>query len=222
MFTLANVLPLAAVAYYLKRSIEERQAELERISDLSSLAPAEVAARMESISRSCSSSILIAGDSISPIIPHSPESSPLVLTTDDIVNNIDSTIPGTAGLFDSITATRDTSVSAPLSCVHFGLSAKSAPAKNLTGGKNRAMTVVYTGGPVSDVTVSVIGTATVIEDERLRRFYWKDRWAAWIGSEDYLLVKLAPSEVRLSSLNGGAEAVDGVRLVRDGNEWKRV
>ena len=151
-----------------------------------------------------------------------PESALLVLTSDEIVDNVDQTIPGTADLFDSITASRDAKSSSPLSFVHFGLSKNSSIAQRLLHKKDRNMSLVYNGGALSDMSVSVTGTAMVVEDERLRRFYWRDRWASYIPRDDYILVKFVPTEARINSLNGGEALVDGLRFAREDQDWKRV
>jgi hypothetical protein len=72
------------------------------------------------------------------------------------------------------------------------------------------------------MSVTLTGNAVIVEDERLRRFYWRDRWASWMNRDDFLLVKLAPSEARVHYLNGGEAFVDGVRFVREAETWKRL
>ena len=208
--------------YYLKESIDRRQEELNRVQDLLTIPAAEAVARIEAICRASTSTLLISGDHISPILPHQPESASLVLTNDEVVENIESTIPGTAALFDSITASRDQSNSKGLSFIHFGISTDSVAGKRLIEGRDRAMSVVYTGGLASnDISVSLKGQATIVDDERLKRFYWRDRWNSWIRKEKYVLVKLLPTEAHVSSLSCGENLVDGVRFVRSGEEWKR-
>lgn len=84
------------------------------------------------------------------------------------------------------------------------------------------MTIVYSGGPFGDVSISVRGIATVIDDERLRRFYWRDRWSSFIPRDDFVLVKFIPSELSLNTLVGGADLAEGFKLVRVDNEWKML
>ena len=222
LFTAANALPAGALVYYLQQSIEARQNELMRVAELLEIPPTEAVSRIESICRSSANTLLLTSEGISPILPHMPESALLVLTSDEIVDNVDQTIPGTADLFDSITASRDAKSSSPLSFVHFGLSKNSSIAQRLLHKKDRNMSLVYNGGALSDMSVSVTGTAMVVEDERLRRFYWRDRWASYIPRDDYILVKLVPTEARINSLNGGEALVDGLRFAREDQDWKRV
>ena len=223
MFTLANALPLGAVVYYLKESIETREEELKRIQDLMSIAPSDAVSRIESICRSSTSTLLAKGYVFAPIQPHFPESAPLILSTDELVANVDATIPGTAALFDSITASRDQTKSKPLSFIHFGIPSDSAIGKRLLEGKDRSASVVYAGGVAgNDVSVIVQGTATFVEDDRLRKFYWRDRWNSWINRDKFVLIKLLPTEVHVKSLGSGNELVDGVKFISEGDQWKRV
>lgn len=222
MFTAANALPLAGVAYYLKSSIEDRQLELERLSDLVSLPAADAVSRMESICKSCDNSILIHGDSISPVLPHLPESESLLLSSDEVVDNIDKTIPGTAALIDSVTATRDSSTRVPFNFIHLGVSSASSIGKALLSDRNRRMTIVYNGGSINDISVIVTGTATIIEDDRLKTYYWRDRWGSYIGKESYILVKITPAELQVKSLSGGEAMFDGMKLSRSDKVWNRV
>ena len=220
---MGNALPVGAVVFYLKESIDRRQEELNRVQDLMTIPAQEAVSRIEAICRSSTSTLLLSGDQLVPIMPHQPESAPIVLTNDEVIDNIESTIPGTAALFDSITASRDHSNSNPLSFVHFAISSNSSAGKRLLEGRDRAMTLVYTGGLGSnDISVSIRGTATVVEDERLRRFYWRDRWSSWISKDKYILIKLYPSEAHISSLSCGENLVEGLRFVHSGNEWKRL
>jgi len=219
-----NAIPLAGIAYYLKSSIEERQAELERLSNLTGLPAKEVASRIESICKSATQFTIVSADSvIFPILPHAPEAAPLVLTSDELIANIDKTIPGTSDVFDSISASYDWSQTVPLRMVHFGVSAKSVLGSNIVR-KNRKCTIVYTGGPMKDLCVSLKGNMTIIEDERLRRFYWRDRWGSFISKkDDYVLVKFEPSEATIKSLNVDEAMLNGVTLVRDNNgDWQTV
>ena len=221
-FTLMNAIPLGAIAYYLKASIEERQAELERLSNLAGIPAKEVASRIESICKSSSQVVIVSSDStISPIIPLAPESAPLILTSDELITNIDKTIPGTADVFDSISASYDWSQIVPLRMVHFGVPGKSSLGNEIHR-KKRQCTMVYTGGPMKDLCVSLKGNMTVIEDERLRRFYWRDRWGSFISKKnDYLLVKFEPIEATIKSLNIDESMINGVTITRDNNnEWR--
>lgn len=222
-----NIMPIAGIAYYLKSSIEQRQLELERMADLVQLAPNEIAARLESICKTCTSTILQAGKTIVPVLPHAPESSVLVFTSDDVVNNIDHSIPGTAVIFDAITASRQKSDDdVALNFVHFGVSATSELGKRLVNGKDRRATLIYTGGPISDVALSLVGDAVVIEDERVKRYYWRDRWNAFLKKPQYLLVKFVPSEVTVNCLQAhdGETLVDGIKITRatGTTQWKKL
>jgi hypothetical protein len=148
------------------------------------------------------------------------------LTSDEIVDNIDKSIPGTAELFDAIAATRDTKDQLPMRCIHFGLSCKSKIGANVLNNKaaHRQCTIVYTGGPLNDVSVHLRGSLTVIEDDRLRRYYWRDRWGSFMKRDDYMLVKFEPISATITSLNGGFDEnlIDGVTVVRGTHEWQRV
>jgi len=221
-FVLGNALPLGAIVFYLKESIDRRQEELKRVGNLLSIPANEALERIDAICRSSPSALLLSGNQMTPVMPHHPEAAPLVLTNDEVIDNIESTIPGTATLFDSITASRDQTHSKTLTFVHFGISSDSVAGKRLLEGKDRAMSLVYTGGLASsDISVSLRGTATVVEDERLKRFYWRDRWSAWIPKQKYVLVKFLPSEAHISSLSCGECLVDGVKFVQTNNEWNR-
>ena len=217
-----NAVPLAGIAYYLKSSIEERQAELERLANLAELPAKEVASRIESVCKSATQFTIVSSDStIYPILPHAPESAPLVLTSDELIANIDKTIQGTADVFDSISASYDWSQILPLRMVHFGVSVKSALGFEISR-KKRQCTIVYTGGPMKDLCVSLKGNMTVIEDERLRRFYWRDRWGSFIPKKDgYMLIKFEPVQATIKSLNVDESMVNGVTITRDNtNEWR--
>ena len=223
MFSLANALPLGAVIYYLKESISTREDELRRLQDLLTLSPSEALGRVESLCRSATSTFLLKTDRIIPIQPHSPESAPIILTNDEVVENINSTIPGTSELFDSITASRDMSRSKPFSFIHFGLPLDSDICTAIKKEKDRGICIVYTGSMLgNDLSVSVKGTVTFVEDERLRKFYWRDRWNSWINKENLVLVKVLPVEVSVTSLNGGETFIDGVRFLCEGDQWIRV
>lgn len=223
-FTLMNAIPLGAIAYYIKYSIEQRQAELENLSNLRELSPKEVASRIESVCKSSTQFTLVTADaSVSPILPHAPESAPLVLTSDELITNIDETIPGTADVFDSISASYDWSQALPLRTIHFGVSGNSGLGRTVAN-KVRECTIIYTGGPMRDLCVSLKGSMTVIEDERLRRFYWRDRWGTFISKKDnYLLIKFEPSQATIKSLNIDQSMVNGVTITRDkNNQWQPV
>jgi hypothetical protein len=221
LFTSLNAIPLAAVAWYLKDSIDARQEELRQLSQLWNISASEASARIEAICRTCVNTVLIAGDAVYPVSPHAPENSPLVLTKDEVIENIDATIPGTSAVFDQITASRDVSQKLPLSFIHLGLSAKSGAMRRIKD-MERSMTIVYSGGPFGDVSISVKGIATVIDDERLRRFYWRDHWSSFIPRDDFVLIKFIPSELSLNTLVGGADLSEGFKLVRVDNEWKML
>lgn len=217
VFTSLNALPLGAIVYYLKHSIEERKLELANISDLLEISPLEAASRIEGICRSCSNTLLVSGDQVTPILPHSPESAPLVLTADDLVNNINNAIPGVGAVFDSLSASRDNSKSTPFRQLHFGLSSDSSLAERVNSGEQRKVTLIYNGGLIPDVSLSITGNAVVVEDERLRQYYWRDRWNQWIQRDKYILIKIVPEEIRVHSLTG----INGIRLCRVGDGWER-
>ncbi len=219
-----NAIPIGAIAYYISRSIEQRQEELQNLSNLRELSPKEVASRIESVCKSSTQFTVVATDSsITPILPHAPESAPLVLTSDELINNIDITIPGTADVFDSISASYDWSQSNPIRTVHFGLSSDSGLGQ-LVAKKGRDSTIIYTGGPMRDLCVSLKGSMTVIEDERLRRFYWRDRWGTFISKKDnYILIRFEPTQATIKSLNIDQSMLNGVTITRDkNNEWKSI
>jgi len=182
----------------------------------------DAADRIASVCKTATHFTLITngGKTITPILPHSPESTRLVLSSDEVVDNIDKSIPGTVELFDAIAASRDLSDSQPLRTIHFGISSSSPVGSNLLNKKkeNRQAVVLYNGGPLSDITVSLGGSITIIEDERLRRFYWRDRWGSFVNRSDYILVKFVPSKASITSLNGGQSTT----LVKDNNEWSRI
>ncbi len=77
---------------------------------------------------------------------------------------------------------------------------------------------------MKDLCVSLTGNMIIIEDERLRRFYWRDRWGSFISKkDDYVLVKFEPSEATINSLNVDEAMLNGVTLVRDNNgDWQTV
>jgi hypothetical protein len=217
VFTSLNALPLGAIVYYLKRSIEERRSELANISDLLEISPLEAASRIEGICRSCPNTFLVSRDQVMPILPHAPESAPLVLAADDLVNNINNAIPGVGAVFDSLSASRDYSKSTPFRQLHFGLSSDSELAERINSGDHRKVTLVYNGGLIPDVSLSITGNAVVVEDERLRQYYWRDRWNEWIKKDKYILIKIVPEEIRVHSLTG----INGISLSRAGDEWVR-
>ena len=218
-FLSLNVLPLAAIGYYLKSSIDERRLELSKITELVDLPANEVAARFGAICKACSNIVLMFGSQvIVPILPHPIESDALVFTTEEVISNIDQSIPGMADLFDAVTASREkTSESAPLNFIHFGVSPNSVLGKHLLQKKDRRMTLVYTGSPIEDVVVSVKGTAVVVEDQRLKAYYWRDRWGAFAAKEEYVLVKFSPAEATLSSLQ-----CEDVKITRSNTQWNKM
>lgn len=216
-----NAVPLAGIAYYLKWSIDERQKDLENLANLVSLSPKEVASRIESICKASTQSTIITSDmDSSPVLPHMPESSPLILTSDELINNIDQTIPGTADVFDALSASYDRTNITPLRVVHFGVSAKSRLGQSISR-KNRESTLVYTGSPMRDLCVALKGTMTIVEDERLRRFYWRDRWGTFVSKkDDYLLVKFEPYQATIKSLDADETLLNGVTITKtSGKEW---
>ena len=75
---------------------------------------------------------------------------------------------------------------------------------------------------MKDLCVSLKGNMTVIEDERLRRFYWRDRWGSFIPQKDsYMLIKFEPTEATIKSLSVDETMVNGVTITRDtNNEWR--
>jgi len=124
-----------------------------------------------------------------------------------------------ADLFDAVTASREkTDTSAPLNFVHFGVSPSSEFGKQLLDKKDRRMALVYTGGSIEDISVSVKGSAVIVEDQRLKGYYWRDRWGTFVPKTEYVLVKFVPDEATLSSLQHG-----DIRIVRKNGEhqWSR-
>ncbi len=222
LFTAITAAPILSVVWYLKESVTSRQEELRRFDDLRNLIPSDAISRVDAICKSCTNVSLLIGGLLFPIAPHGPEDSPLVLTEDEVVNNINATVPGTAAIFDAVTASRDNANRAPLSFVHFGVSGTSVAGKKLLSGKDKMVTLVYNGGPLGDTSVCMKGDGVVIDDERLRQFYWRDRWGAYIKKSDYILVKLIPSDVTVNSLAGGPELVDGINFRKVESEWKRL
>jgi hypothetical protein len=191
------------------------------MSDLIELPPVEAASRVQSICRSCRNATVVGADKAVPILPHAPEEAPLVLTTDELVNNVNRTIPGTASVFDALSASRDVSQSVPFRSIHFGASSDSWIAQQIKTGRDRRITIVYNGGQANDVSLTVVGTAVLVEDERLRQYYWRDRWNGWIPRHKYILIKLVPNELTVNSLNGGETFASGVTLRRNNDEWVR-
>lgn len=222
-FISLNILPVAVIVYYLKTSIDERRQELAKMGELSTLPPNDVARRIESICNACSSSSLVLGtlDScvVVPILPHSFEDDTVIFSSEDLVANIEHSIPGTSQVFDAVTATRQKCATTPLNFVHFAVSASSPVCAQLAN-KNRKLTIVYNGGPVSDVAVTIHGTAVVVDDPRVKQYYWRDKWHSIASNKnEYILIKFSPSEVKLASLNCHQE----VALIRkDSTEWTRA
>lgn len=192
------------------------------MSDLLDISPEEAASRIEVLCGSSSNTMLLSGKTIVPIQPHLPESAPLILTSDDLVKNIDITIPGTSAVFDALSASRDKSQSSPFRNIHFGLSADCPIVDRIGSGEDRMVNIIYNGGLLGDASISVSGNAVIVEDERLRIFYWKDRWHGWIPKQKYVLVKMVPCSIKVYSLSGGEVYAKGIHLKRNGDtEWKR-
>lgn len=189
MFSLANIAPVAGIAYYLKSSIEDRREEMENLANLSDASAYEVSERINSLCRASTNCMLIYGARILPCLPHPPASGDLVLTDDELVLNVDKTIPGTGDIFDSITAKPDTSNATPLRFVHFAVRPDSETGKELLIKSNRRMKLVYSGGFTNDIAVVLEGQATLVEDKRLRNILWRDRWGSFTNKNDYVLVK---------------------------------
>lgn len=221
MFTLANAIPLFGIAYYLKWSIDERQKELKRFWEIQTLPVNDALRLIDSMIRSCSNSVMLVDDQISPVLPHQPESSDLVLSSDELVDNIEKTLPGTSAVFDSISASRNTSESVPVNFVHVGISSKSVVMERISTRSDRKVTIIYNGGPLGDVTVTLRGVATIVEDERLRKLYWRDIWGQCMGRENYVLLKVLPCEVVVSSVSSGETLANGIKIMRYGNSWNR-
>ena len=222
LFTAITAAPILSVVWYLKESVRSRQEELRRFDNLKNLIPSDAISRVDAICKSCSNVSLLVDGKLFPIVPHPPEDSPLVLTEDEVVNNINATVPGTAAIFDAVTASRDNANRAPLSFVHFAVSSTSLAGRKLLSNKDKMVTLMYNGGPLGDTAVCMKGVGVVIDDERLRQFYWRDRWGAYIKKSDYVLIKLIPSDVTVNSLAGGSDLVDGINFSKVEDEWKRL
>jgi hypothetical protein len=220
---LGNAIPIGALAFFLMESIEQKQKELSQINDLISIPVYDALDRVNSICRASTTALLALDDIIAPVDPHQPESAPLILTKDVVVENVEATIPGVASLFDSISASRDETKRRPLNFIHFGLPADSVAAQRLSSSRDRLVKIVYTGGLKSnDISVSVTGRASFVDDKRLKEYYFRDRWLTWMKRENYVLVKLLVTDVDIYSLSCGSTLADGVKFTAKQDEWGRI
>lgn len=219
MFSIANLAPLGALIYYFKNSIDKRRAELEDIAHLSQGTASEIGEKINSLCRMSTQVLLIIGQEIVPCMPHLPEPSRIILTEDDVVANVDKSIPGTADVFDAITARHDSSNQIPLRYIHFGVSPHSNVGKRIAGKQDRGMSMVYSCGSSADTVIVLEGKATIIEDQRLRGYYWRDRWGSFTDRKGYLLVALEVTDARVVPASSG----EVVRISRNSDgEWSRM
>lgn len=96
--------------------------------------------------------------------------------------------------------------------IHFAVSSKSLSMGDLSGSRN--MTLVYMDTSTGRL-ITVQGTATEIDDDDLKRFYWRQRWAEYMADDrsDYVLLRLRPDIVTLRSTGPSDRHWTPVRVV---------
>ena len=179
VFFVANAVPFLAAYYLFKSSVKERERHKKTFAE--SFMQSDVSLASAKAQELCATAptVLLLSDSpsVTQVRPQPPETQSLVLPRKFPINAY-SYDP----LVDVLTAERQDDV-IPLDFVHLGLS------RDFDQLSQSSATLVYLH---PEATVTVRGTLQIVEDERLRDFYWRRSWGS---PSDGVLVKLQPTQV---------------------------
>ncbi|KAF4667843.1 hypothetical protein FOL46_002326 [Perkinsus olseni] len=213
-FIAFNALPIGYAVYYFRNSVENKYKELADNAKLARLDSQQALQAARDLTKRASQALLIIPDGeVVNVSPHVPEERALKLPSEPIVKGVPKN-QVTDSLMAEYTGDR-----VPFNMVHFAVSSTCLTSEDLSGSRN--MTLVYMDTSAGRL-VTVQGTATEIDDEDLKRFYWRQRWAEHMAEDrsDYVLLRLRPEVITLRSTGPSDRHWTPVRVRRSlADEW---
>jgi hypothetical protein len=191
VFFVANAVPFLGTYWYLKSVVKEKDEQKKTFQENFVLSDASLASAVaQDVCSLTSTVLLVSGSSavVKQVRPQPPETQPLVLPEKFPV-----AFYQYDPLVDVLACSRQESV-IPLDFVHFSL-AQSEIDRFMAS--DSFLTLVYFH---KDATVTIRGKSEIVEDERIRDFYWRRSWGVQTG--DNVLAKFVPLEISIQENSG--------------------
>lgn len=201
---LANAIPIGGAYAYFKASVDAREKELEAFQSLSNASADQVMREVKVVTKFADTCLLLSSGSVLSVSPHPPEEQTLELIAEVPLGNFKYD-----PLVDVLTA-KYVGDALPLSTIHFGMSSKSVSSLA------ESPSLIYSSRDRGEL-VTVSGTWEVVDDERLRDYYWRTRWG---DKGSTALVRFKPHRVTLQSSRKPEDTIPPMICELNG-EWKR-
>ncbi|KAF4660453.1 hypothetical protein FOL47_007158 [Perkinsus chesapeaki] len=214
-FLAFNALPIGYAVYYFRNSVENKYKELADNARLAYMNNEQALQAARELTKRASQALLVtpSGEVVN-VAPHVPEERALKLPSEPIVKGVPKN-----QVTDSLMA-EYTGERVPFNMIHFAVSSSSLPFGDLPGSRN--ISLIYMDASTGRL-LTVQGTATEMDDDDMKRFYWRQRWGEYMAEDksDYLLLRMRPEVITLRSTGPSERHWTPVRVRRTlGDEWE--
>jgi hypothetical protein len=206
IFLAANVIPIGAAYVYFSAAIEAREKELDAFQALPNAPVDLIISEVCLVTKSADTCLLLSCNSlISSITPHAPEDQTLEMISELPISSFKYD-----PLVDVLTA-RYVGDASPLTSIHFAV-----PNLSLAT-LGDSPTLIYSSKDRGGL-VTVTGEWEVVDDERMRDYYWRNRWGS---KKDASLVKFKPLKVSLQSSRKPEDSIPRMVCIFRDSKWRK-